>query len=134
MELVIAFGTTYPLGDFDFRQAVLRRLCLSFFGRAIMFSSGRCFVPIFGFLVPTLMASAAALTLSNSLLGQTVTGTLQGTVTDTHGGVLPGAGISVRNIETGLERLSTTNAKGFYRETFLPIGVYRVTASLPGFG
>src|SRR5262249_7416436 len=62
------------------------------------------------------------------------TGTIQGTVTDASGGVLPGAGISLRNRETGQERSLTTNERGFYTATFLPIGKYRVEATLPGYG
>src|SRR5215471_14297980 len=81
-----------------------------------------------------LIVAAVLLTIPGSATGQTVTGTLQGTVTDTSGGVLPGAGILIRNTETGLERRLTTNQRGLYTATFLPIGKYRVEASLPGFG
>jgi hypothetical protein len=63
-----------------------------------------------------------------------VTGTLQGTVTDTSGGVLPGVTIAVRGTDTGLERTLVTNEKGFYNAPFLPIGRYQVRASLSGFG
>src|SRR5260221_7152028 len=61
-------------------------------------------------------------------------GTLRGTVADTSGGVLPGVGIAVHSQETGQERHLTTNERGFYAATFLPIGKYRVEASISGFG
>lgn len=65
---------------------------------------------------------------------QTVTGTLQGTVTDTNGAVVPGATVVVRNVETGQERTLTTNSEGFYSASFLPLGRYSVTASGQNFG
>ena len=65
---------------------------------------------------------------------QTVTGTLQGTVTDTSGGVLPGVTVTVTQVDTGAERALVTNGEGFYSAPFLQIGRYRVTAGLSGFG
>src|SRR5713101_8954582 len=81
-----------------------------------------------------LFFSAALLVWPVCLRAQTVTGTLQGAVTDTSGGVLPGAGIAIHSKETGQQRNLTTNARGSYTATFLPIGKYRVEASLSGFG
>jgi hypothetical protein len=72
--------------------------------------------------------------ISASAFAQTVTGTLQGTVTDKSGGGLPGVTVTVRNMETGLERVTTTNEKGSYSAAFLPVGRYRVEAELSGFG
>lgn len=81
-----------------------------------------------------LLAAVMVLGLSHLAAAQTVTGTLQGTVTDTEGGGLPGVAIAIRNVETGLERSLVTNPRGFYSAPFLPLGRYRVTASLSGFG
>jgi len=64
---------------------------------------------------------------------QTVTGTLQGTVTDSGGGVLPGVSVSVKNEETGAVREVVTNEVGFYNATFLAIGRYSITLKLDGF-
>ncbi len=64
---------------------------------------------------------------------QTVTGTLQGTVSDSRGAVVPGADVVVRNMETGQERNLKTNGEGRYDATFLPLGRYSVTASGTGF-
>jgi carboxypeptidase family protein len=64
---------------------------------------------------------------------QTVTGTLQGTVKDSTGGVLPGASVSSRNMETGQSRTTVTNEAGYYVQPFLPIGRYEVSAGLMGF-
>jgi hypothetical protein len=71
---------------------------------------------------------------SHALDAQTVTGTLQGTVTDTSGGPLPGATVTVRNRDTGLERRLVTNERGAFIAPLLQIGTYRVTAALAGFG
>jgi hypothetical protein len=64
---------------------------------------------------------------------QTVTGTIQGVVTDATGGVLPGATIEIRNAETGATRGLRTNEVGFYTAPFLAVGRYSVTAKLSGF-
>src|SRR5262249_55171505 len=40
---------------------------------------------------------------------------------------------AAKNVETGLERKTVTDDKGFYQLTFLPIGSYDVTASMAGF-
>jgi hypothetical protein len=66
--------------------------------------------------------------------GQTVTGTMNGTVTDKSGGALPGVTVTLRNVETGLERVVVTEKGGFYNATFLPVGRYNVQAELAGFG
>ncbi|HEX6732835.1 MAG TPA: TonB-dependent receptor, partial [Pyrinomonadaceae bacterium] len=67
------------------------------------------------------------------VVGQTVTGTLQGTVLDKNGAVVPGADILVRNVETGQERTLKTNEDGFYVVSYVPIGRYNISASLKGF-
>ncbi|MBA3242837.1 MAG: carboxypeptidase regulatory-like domain-containing protein, partial [Acidobacteria bacterium] len=69
-----------------------------------------------------------------STQAQTVTGTLQGTISDSNGAVVPGATILIRNVETGQERTVTTNGEGFYLAPFLPLGKYNVTATSKGFG
>src|SRR5216683_3480316 len=58
---------------------------------------------------------------------QTFRGTILGTVTDTTGAVVPGATITIRNVNTGLLRTTETQADGSYRVPELPIGSYDVT-------
>src|SRR5215471_8234051 len=81
------------------------------------------------------LLSCATLTflLSVSITAQTVTGTLQGTVTDMNGAVIPGAEIIVRNADTGQERTLKTNSDGFYVASLLPLGRYSATVSQKGF-
>ncbi len=64
---------------------------------------------------------------------QTVTGTLQGTVSDSKGAVVPGVEVVIRNMETGQERHLKTAGDGTYSATFLPLGRYTVSASGTGF-
>ncbi|MBI4877064.1 MAG: TonB-dependent receptor [Acidobacteria bacterium] len=67
------------------------------------------------------------------LCGQTVTGTLEGRVTDPSGAVIVGARVGVRNGDTGLTRATQSNAEGYWQLTFLPVGPYTVTAASQGF-
>jgi len=82
-------------------------------------------------LLLTVLVSVAP---EHAARAQTVTGIIQGTVVDSSGGVLPGATITVRHIDTGQERTTVTNEVGFYAAPFVPIGRYRVSAALTGFG
>ena len=64
---------------------------------------------------------------------QAINGTIEGTVSDTSGAVLPGVTVTVANTDTGTERSVVTNAHGLYRAPLLPLGSYRVIAELQGF-
>jgi hypothetical protein len=60
------------------------------------------------------------------------TATVQGTVSDATGAVVPGAKIVIRNEQTGEERATQTDASGAYLAASLPLGTYRVSVSAPG--
>jgi len=64
---------------------------------------------------------------------QTFRGTILGIVTDPTGAAIPGANVSVRNVDTGLVRNTETQADGSYRVPELPIGTYDVTVEKAGF-
>src|SRR6266478_1773145 len=64
---------------------------------------------------------------------QTFRGTILGTVTDATGGAVPGATVTVHNVDTGLLRKTETQGDGSYRVPELPIGTYDVTVEKPGF-
>jgi hypothetical protein len=64
---------------------------------------------------------------------QTSNATLQGTVTDPGGGVIPGVTVRLESPSTGLRRDSVTNVAGVYVFNFLPAGSYVITADLSGF-
>jgi len=82
-----------------------------------------------------ILSAVVSLALASPAWAQTqaANGAIEGTVTDTSGAVLPGVTITVSNVDTGLERTSVTNEKGFYRAPLLPLGNYRVVAELQGF-
>jgi hypothetical protein len=64
---------------------------------------------------------------------QAANGSIEGTVVDASGGVLPGVTVTVTNTDTGAVRAVVTNESGLYRAPLLPLGKYNVTAELQGF-
>jgi hypothetical protein len=64
---------------------------------------------------------------------QTTTGSITGTITDPGSAVVPDAQITAHNVDTGVDTPTVTNATGFYRIEFLPIGKYTVTVKAQGF-
>lgn len=82
------------------------------------------------FLSALLSLSLTAPALAQS---QGANGAIEGTVTDSSGGVLPGVTVTVTNTDTGAERSLVTNERGLYRAPLLTLGKYRVVAELPGF-
>ena len=64
---------------------------------------------------------------------EATTGVIEGSVLDPSGGALPGATVAVRNTATNFEQTATTDRQGRFRVLQLPLGPYRVTATLSGF-
>src|SRR6266478_2234006 len=64
---------------------------------------------------------------------QITTGTIQGTVTDANGAIVPGASVEIRNLDTNLSRTLTTDEGGRFVALALPPGPYSVTVSKQGF-
>lgn len=67
-------------------------------------------------------------------VAQLDTGSIQGTVRDTTGAVIPGATITVINEGTQRTYNATANRQGEYNVPTLPVGIYTVTAAYKGFG
>ena len=65
--------------------------------------------------------------------GSSIDGTVRGTVTDSTGGVLPGAEVTVRHETTGESTTGLTDETGNYEFTGLPPGPYTLTAEAPSF-
>jgi hypothetical protein len=61
-----------------------------------------------------------------SLLAQAVSGSIAGTVIDASGGIIPGAGVTVREVSRGLSAKAVTNESGNYMLAQLPPGLYQV--------
>ncbi|MEE2840357.1 MAG: carboxypeptidase-like regulatory domain-containing protein, partial [Acidobacteriota bacterium] len=68
-----------------------------------------------------------------SVYGQSRTGSIAGTVQDSTGAVLPGAEITVTNVDTGQSRGLVTGDAGEYNALALDLGTYEVRAELQGF-
>lgn len=66
--------------------------------------------------------------------GQNTTGSIEGTVKDANGAVVPGASVTVSGVSVGFNQTLTTNSDGFYRIDRVPSGSYKVTvAPIKGF-
>jgi Carboxypeptidase regulatory-like domain/TonB dependent receptor-like, beta-barrel len=83
---------------------------------------------------------AALLALSLSGLGTmaaaqstAINGTIEGVVKDTTGAVLPGATVTVTNVDMGAQRTLTAGSDGGFRAPLLPLGTYKVRVELPSF-
>jgi hypothetical protein len=84
-----------------------------------------------------IVRSSALLVLSLfgawNLLAQDATGRIVGTVTDSSGGIVPEAKVTVVNTGTRVAKETVTDGNGSYQVLLLPIGVYQVTAEKAGF-
>jgi len=78
-------------------------------------------------------ALLAASWMADSALAQTFRGTILGTVTDSSGAAVPGAALTIKNLDTGLTRNVVTSNDGSYAAPELPIGNYSVTVEKEGF-
>src|SRR5215831_2358129 len=83
--------------------------------------------------------AAAALTIvvvlaaGPQLAAQTSTGEVNGTVTDSTGGVLPGATVTLTNQGTNIARTAVTNPSGNFVFVNVTPGVYTLAVELQGF-
>ncbi|HSB16779.1 MAG TPA: TonB-dependent receptor [Bryobacteraceae bacterium] len=67
------------------------------------------------------------------VMAQSTLGTIRGSVTDSTGALVPDVNVVVRNVETNIERQTTTASTGNYEVTQLIPGLYEVTAEKAGF-
>src|SRR5688500_16697909 len=82
------------------------------------------------------MSALSALTICALMTGTIwaqATAQITGTVRDQSGAVLPGVEITATQTETAVTRNTISNETGSYILANLPIGPYRLEASLPGF-
>src|ERR1700691_4177728 len=75
----------------------------------------------------------AASTNASTAFAQSANATLQGTVTDSTGAVVPNATIHVQAVTTGVARDTASNADGFYSAPNLNAGAYKVSVAAHGF-
>ncbi|MDQ3010885.1 MAG: carboxypeptidase-like regulatory domain-containing protein [Acidobacteriota bacterium] len=84
-------------------------------------------------IVTSIFALLLCLGLGNSVLAQTITGRISGTVTDSAGASVPGVTIIIVNEATQQTRNAMTDSNGFYVATNLPVGNYTVSVEHQGF-
>jgi hypothetical protein len=79
-----------------------------------------------------LLALLFSLLMSLTVVAQS-TATLQGTLTDSKGAVVPNATVTARNKGTSFERTTQTDTDGNYQIAALPVGSYSVEVKAQGF-
>ncbi len=80
-----------------------------------------------------LIVLVALLCLTPVATAQVITGTILGNVSDQSKAPLPGATITLKNLDTGQTRSLVTDQAGNYRAPGLGLGSYEVRAELSGF-
>ncbi|MCU1258244.1 MAG: hypothetical protein JWO80_1129, partial [Bryobacterales bacterium] len=75
----------------------------------------------------------ATVFLCGLVVGQEVTATINGIVTDPSGGAVVGAKVTAKDLDRGTVSQTTTNGDGFYTFPRLPIGRYELRVESPGF-
>jgi outer membrane receptor protein involved in Fe transport len=80
-------------------------------------------------LLGALLAGGAAV----PALAQSATGSIEGTIVDQTGAVMPGVTITLTHTATGVVRTAVTDDNGVFRVPLLPVGIYDMTAELAGF-
>jgi len=58
---------------------------------------------------------------------------IQGTISDSNGALVPGASITLKQLETGKTQVTTSNDEGFYRIVGLAPGKYELTVEKQGY-
>lgn len=85
-----------------------------------------------GFARLTLLMLLAVILGCSAALAQSGAGSVQGTVTDPDGAVIPGAQIRVVNAATGVVSNTITNSAGFYQAPGLFAASYQISVSASG--
>ena len=81
----------------------------------------------------SVMGQVTIILLAGVALAQTATSRITGTVTDASGAIIPGAMVTAKNEATGVTYTQTTTEAGLYGFPSVPVGIYAITSTLPGF-
>ncbi len=79
------------------------------------------------------LAAILLLALHGTVLGQGTLGRLAGSVLDTSGAVLPGATVTITNVQTNQVQTTVSGESGGFLFPQLPVGTYKVDIELQGF-
>jgi hypothetical protein len=84
-------------------------------------------------VIVSFLAFCLAVVLGSLAWGQVTSGSVTGIVSDPSGAVIPGAKVTLTDMEKGYTYPATTDATGRYLLTNLPPSRYRLTAAMQGF-
>src|SRR5437868_8288515 len=79
------------------------------------------------------MVMVCLLVTATSILAQSDTSSISGTITDSSGAVVPDAQITIHNNATLADRTIASNESGVYNLTNLPPGSYSIRVTKAGF-
>src|SRR6266478_2792998 len=79
------------------------------------------------------LAILVVLSLAVAANAQTFRGTINGTVTDPSGGVVPNAAVKATEAATGIDHSTVTTSEGAFAFQDIPLGFYKVTVTASGF-
>src|SRR5271155_1814280 len=94
--------------------------------------SQQCFVAR-GFSVALLILVITLGIIPRPALAQLESATINGTVTDPTGAVIAGAKVTLRNVGTSVEKVTTSNGSGRYVLIDIAPGTYTMLVSIAGF-
>ena len=81
----------------------------------------------------TLAVAVVALSLPSPAFAQSTAATVAGTIVDEQKSALPGATVTIRNVDSGQLRSATADERGGFRVVGLPPGRYEMVVELSGF-
>jgi outer membrane receptor protein involved in Fe transport len=79
------------------------------------------------------LAALVAASSAAPARAQSATGSIEGSIVDQTGAVMPGVTVTAVQSTTGLTRTTVSDDNGLFRLLLLPVGIYDVTADLSGF-
>lgn len=85
------------------------------------------------FLLRSVPVLVVAILLGAALAWAGITGSISGVISDPSGSVVVGATVTATETQTGIRSEITTDSKGFYNFSTLPVGTYNVEVHAPGF-
>src|SRR5215831_6041048 len=83
--------------------------------------------------VKTIVATFFLIATMPALWGQGSVGTVNGTILDPAGAVVPGAAVVLVNAANGEEHKTTSTTAGAYTLPYVPSGTYKLRVTAPGF-
>jgi hypothetical protein len=86
-----------------------------------------------GVCAPAFLGLIVLLLMAFSSFAQLPTGTILGTVKDSTGASVPGATVTIQNLDTSATRTVTTGSDGAFNVPELPTGHYQIQVAHPGF-